>query len=470
MFTLSRSHFRQFRAVLRRAGIAKQLGGFGQRLLLISLGDRCVLRAKSESVAVELSVQVSCEPGRVVLPLEVLTACEARSDDPVTIRRSSADQVLVGWTDQQIPQQRQYDFDAGDDLPSFPTRPEQLAENEPNLWSALRDAIASAEQSRTRYALDCIQLRGEQGQIIATDGRQVLRQSGFHLPWPDDVLVSALPVLGCRELSSNSPVLIGRDDDWVTFAIGDWAISLKIEKDLRFPRVDSIIPAQSAVTSRMHLAETDAGFLTSALPKLPSREQLNAPVTVDLNGHVAIRSRGEEQTQATELLLANSRLEGSPITWQTNRDFLARAVKLGFREICLSDPRAPAMCEDARRQFIWALLEPQGAIPASADTIRIESPGAGPTPRASRSRAPRSSNRMSRPQNQQHDSAKADHSESESSTITTLIEEAEALRATLRDATAKLSTLIAGLKRQRKQTRLMRSTLQSLKALQAIDA
>lgn len=77
---------------------------------------------------------------------------------------------------------------------------------------------------------------------------------------------------------------------------------------------------------------------------------------------------------------------------------------------------------------------------------------------------------MSRPQNQQHDSVKADHSESESSTITALIDDAEALRATLRDATAKLSTLIAGLKRQRKQTRLMRSTLQSLKALQAIDA
>lgn len=77
---------------------------------------------------------------------------------------------------------------------------------------------------------------------------------------------------------------------------------------------------------------------------------------------------------------------------------------------------------------------------------------------------------MTRPRTPQNGSADAGQTVTEARTMTALIEDAEALKVALRDALSKTTALIAGLKRQRQQTRLMRSTLQSLKALQTLDA
>jgi hypothetical protein len=49
------------------------------------------------------------------------------------------------------------------------------------------------------------------------------------------------------------------------------------------------------------------------------------------------------------------------------------------------------------------------------------------------------------------------------------LEQATALRTTLRDAVNKTSELIRTLKREQKQSRLVRSTLASLKQIQAVD-
>ena len=50
-----------------------------------------------------------------------------------------------------------------------------------------------------------------------------------------------------------------------------------------------------------------------------------------------------------------------------------------------------------------------------------------------------------------------------------LMEEAEVLRDVLRDAYGRMTRLLAALKRQRQQSKLLKSTLSSLRQLQAID-
>ncbi len=51
-----------------------------------------------------------------------------------------------------------------------------------------------------------------------------------------------------------------------------------------------------------------------------------------------------------------------------------------------------------------------------------------------------------------------------------LIEDAENLKASLRDSLSKTSELIAGLKRHRKQSKAVQSTLNSLRQLQSLGA
>ena len=473
MYVLTRSQIRQFRAVLRRAKIGKQSTGNAPRFVIVGSGDRYALQAMSGSVAIELSVPATGPSGRIALPLDLLQTCEGHSADPITIRHTANDRISMEWIDQRIPQVREYDSLPADDVPLFPAIPEELSTNQSGCWSALRDAVGSAERSRTRYALDCLQLRGSTGQIVATDGQQALAQSGFTFPWTNDVLIPALDVLGCRELPQDVPVSIGRGGDWVTFVIGAWKIAVKIEKDAHFPKIDAVIPSTASTRSRLNLTNEDAQFLIAALPKLPSEDECHWPVTVELNGHVAIRGKAADDSPPTELILSHSRLHGEPVRWQTNRKLLTRAVRLGFRDVCLTDPESPAMCDDGQRQFVWAVLNSKCAIPSQADAVRIESPASG-VPSAVRKspRSPSRDNTRSKnlPVTDSQRTPAAEPVSADTTPITSLIDDAEALKTSLRDLLGKTKALVLGLKRQRRQSRLMRSTLNSLKQLQTIDA
>ena len=54
--------------------------------------------------------------------------------------------------------------------------------------------------------------------------------------------------------------------------------------------------------------------------------------------------------------------------------------------------------------------------------------------------------------------------------LAALIQEAEALHATLADAKSRTARLISGLRRHRKQSRLVNETLKSLRQLRLVDA
>ena len=61
-------------------------------------------------------------------------------------------------------------------------------------------------------------------------------------------------------------------------------------------------------------------------------------------------------------------------------------------------------------------------------------------------------------------------SAAETNATTSLIDQAETLRDSLQESLSQTRELITALKRQKKQSRLMKSTLASLRQLQSIDA
>jgi hypothetical protein len=118
--------------------------------------------------------------------------------------------------------------------------------------------------------------------------------------------------------------------------------------------------------------------------------------------------------------------------------------------------------------FVFMPLGKEGAVP-TGDHLRITSTG----------KAPKTSPKKERriiPMSQATTNGKNGHvastppvsSETVSKTpsINSLMEEAAELKSLLRDAYARVGRLLDGLKRQRHQSKLLRSTLTSLKQLQ----
>src|SRR5205814_5856991 len=124
-------------------------------------------------------------------------------------------------------------------LKDFPCEPDKLVSQPLHFLKALDDAAGTAAGEATRYALLHLELRGEKGQLVGTDGKQLLIQGGFSFPWKGDLLVPSLALFGCRELPQDVTVLVGHTESHVTLRVGPWTFHLTINKDGRFPCVEA---------------------------------------------------------------------------------------------------------------------------------------------------------------------------------------------------------------------------------------
>ena len=217
--------------------------------------------------------------------------------------------------------------------------------------------------------------------------------------------------------------------------------------------------------TRLRLDPEDARFLESALDRLPGGDELNSPVTVDLNGKVAVRATAPDQPQqVTELVLSRSSYTGSPVCICTNRAFLERALRLGFTEIGFTGVESPFVCRDPRRVYAVQPLSGGSSPGPDVEVIRIESSaatgGGGPCPDPPRDheetheRTRRTTNghepappaeTRTRTSARPAEASGTAGTEQPGTSLAALIQEAEALHATLADAKSRTARLIAGL-------------------------
>ena len=119
----------------------------------------------------------------LAIPLDALADFEGPADTPVVLEAVAPDRTVVRWEDRGIPQSREYSLITPvDRLEPMPAPPATWASNPAELLDALAEATETSTPDSTRYALECIQLQGNRGQIVATDGRQLLVRSGYSLP------------------------------------------------------------------------------------------------------------------------------------------------------------------------------------------------------------------------------------------------------------------------------------------------
>ena len=129
------------------------------------------------------------------------------------------------------------------DMAAVPDRAGQPANRGPDLWKALADASASTARETVRYALQKIQLRGRSGEVVGTDGRQLLIQSGFRFPFTRrcaDPQQHALRLQGAGR--QRGRIAVGADQRVRHAPGGAWTFFLPIDKQGSLPRVEEIIP------------------------------------------------------------------------------------------------------------------------------------------------------------------------------------------------------------------------------------
>src|SRR5579864_5925903 len=470
VISITRSQARALRAIFRRSVLGINIRGLIPPLVLRAETTKFRAQFRYDALAVEHVQQGVFRPEETIaVPLDALVDFDGRDETPVVFEVSDERQTVVRWVDRGIPQVKEYTVTEPLEFPQQPATFETFS-------AELLDALAAAREVSTenspRYALNCIQLRGRASEIVATDGHQLLIQSGFRFPWTDDLMVRRTRIFASKELPRDCPVEIGRTDGHVFLRAGAWTIALEVQTERRYPRVDQVIPDSKQAATHIALHAQDAQFLGQALDRLPGGDEPDSPVTVDCNGQLTIRARAAEGGPSTELVLARSSYAGEPVCFNTNRGFLDRAVRLGFSEIHVSSPEAPLVCRDARRTYAWQPLSKDSALGPADVAVRIESTSAGSVVEPARTEKVSVPVRKTTHKATHGTPVAVEPAKPETTngavpcTISSLIDEAVALHAALGEAKTQTQRLIIGLRRHRRRSKLVFSTLASLRQLQ----
>jgi hypothetical protein len=477
-----------------------------QHTCFIKAHDGLRLRCCTPDMGVELLHPGAHLADTVCLPFSALADIEGAEGSPVTLRRIDPNEAEANWQHRGVPQTRRYALPQ--ETQAFPVLPQKFASNPPGLLAALDDAMQAAAKVPSKFALDHVQLKGSGGEIVGTDSRQVLCQSGFSFPWSENVLIPRFGRIASKEFLGLASVGVGKTATHVVLQVRPWTFCFRINKDGRFAPVDDIMP-QKAPATRLRLDAQDVATLIRALPEMPGSEDGEACITVDLNGHAAIRARASGEKAATELLLNRSVIEGKPVRFCIDRNWLRRAGQLDFDTLGVFSPDRPVLCESENRKYLAMVLSSKCAIASSPDDVRVNSasdekaevkPPTAEGPAAElEAIAPhpepispaKEENRTMNEQDNgaaQAAAAPAKHgrslpparetsaSKGESNNLEVpspaksnrLEDDAVAIQKDLRALTHRLGQVIRDIRKQRRQHRLVKSTLASIQQLQQV--
>jgi hypothetical protein len=325
-------------------------------------------------------------------------------------------------------------------------------------------------------ALTRVQFAGKSGEVVGTDGRQLLVQSGFELPWQESLLLPALPVYHAPELHESEELRVGRTDSHVSLVSGPWTVLLAIDDKGRFPDYRAVVPKAECVPSVLALDAGDVEFLLETMPRLPAEDENHAPITLDLGKQAVLRVSHAEQV--TEVILVRSRVSGPTLRVVMQRRFLHRALKLHFNRIQVISRAVPLVCSDEKRTYLWMPLEGD-PVPPSPEAIRLVS--AATQQPAALSRRPPPRRREPMPQSNQpqprpprngagHGPQRLEPPPQAQATgdapgLEELIAEVETIRSALGETQARLGRLIAALKQHRRRNRTVEAAIASLREL-----
>ncbi|MBL8797392.1 MAG: hypothetical protein JNM56_26050 [Planctomycetia bacterium] len=471
MIELPRYLARNFRAVLRKSVLLHEPRTAVAGITLATGADGFTIRARQADIAVEHRLGGNFAADQLVVPSNAFADFEGTDALPVRLERSPKG-VTARWQERGLPRCQEYEWAAKDKPPDWPPTPQQWATLPPEFLQALDDAMQTASRESVRYATHRVQFRGGTGQLIATDGKQLLIQSEFNFPFQEDLLVSRIMAFGCHAVPPDKPVQIGRTNKFLTVQSGFWTFHLAIDAQARFPRAEEVIPKTKPVTV-FQVAPAERDFLLQVLPKLPGEKDDNAPVTLALNGHAVVRAKADGQSRTTEVVLEKSHVSGKALRFATCRAYVSRALQLGFGELAVVSPDTPILCRDQSRLYLWMPLGEKSALKPAANALRITPPVNGEHPSAvptsPRKRAMSTNGRNDHPTAVRPPPPVPPATNGSPPSPLSLVEEAEALQNLLREALARTTRLVAGLKQQKKQQRLVSSTLASLRQLQQVQ-
>lgn len=448
MIAVPRREAARFRAALRRCVVGRPRG-LAPPIGCQQTRETLTLSAILGETAISLSVPaIERSPARIVIPFAILEAIENASADVAVLEEVAGGGVRCRWQEGNESKEANGDSspDATAPFPKLPLPSSWQTESSSLLAALHACGKTAAREPNSRYAMNRLQWRGKEGQLAATDGRELLVWGGFR-SLPESRLVPAIPIFGAREFADASEARIGQTAKHVVVAAGPWTVWLVTDQRGRFPDILSVFPKSSRL-SRILLDDEDASDILRALPGAARDEEGRVVVRLEFASRPVARLGVD-----VEVPLDRSKSTGPALALTLDGRYLERALSLGFREVRAAASQEGVHFRDSHRSYVVARIHPDVGMTPRQDLEGAASP-------AMHSLSRNGDSDMADRNGPEHPERPAVET-----TPVDPLAEAEALRAALTEVVRRIGRLITGLRQFQKQRRALQSAWTSLRSL-----
>lgn len=456
MIAITRRSFRRFRAACSRCTAGRARGSAPPVVLRQNKG-RITLTVTFPEVTLELALPTPAnESETLVVPMAVLDEIGSTSVELAELESTGMLKGTARWHEGVRTKMHPIDLILpGKQHDSLP-RPQELKTVSARLLEALHEAGRTSSREDGRYALSRVQVRGAQGQVIATDGKVAVIFEAFSFPFTEDVLVPAVPLFGCPEVGAEKGVRVGRTRAHLVVSVGDWTVWLSVASSGKFPDVAAAIP--TSAPTNVALDRADVARVLPQLPQLPGQTHEHRPVTLDTDKFLTVCGYDEQSREQKDIALAQSAVTGPATRVVLDRRALARILALGCNTLKLTPDKALVGMGDQVTVLV-APLDPQLAAPAKNTSKSITGPAQATAP------IPDMNPERSTMKSDTNGTTHNGHRQPRADELLDPLAAAEELRDALGAVLTKVTQLITALKATRKEKKVLSSIWAGLKQL-----
>ena len=348
----------------------------------------------------------------------------------------------------------------------------------PEFKQGLKEALECASTDSSRAILNgaCVDVDPKKGHyLVGTNGCHLYAGNSYRFNFKEPVLLRAHKLI----------VWSGLADD------GDWELSASATKDTAwfklttkhwdyvgrqmcgaYPNWRQVVPEPNSKWTKITFPEPAVEMLLRSVPLLPGADVYNCPVTLEAGaGGLKIKGRGKDDTEFTTIDVPDAQVFGKPATTNVNREYLLKALRFGLLSLVIEDELSAMVFNQGGKTMVVMPVRPSAVTPTAAKpetTAETTTPPVTAVPSAEE-RKPEM-NTMTPPE---RGNLKPTTKPAEPQTTTSLIDQVEQVKESLKNVIRDLTTLADGVKLAEKEKRASEKEVETargvLKKLQSVS-
>ena len=268
-----------------------------------------------------------------------------------------------------------------DEFPRVPKVNQSAIRLEPEFGTALRQALECCSDNPARPLINgaCLDVRDKQFHyVVGTNGGVLFSANCFGFDLPQSVIIPDCPFLEWTGFLDQEPGLLSVEPGqaaqparegqparearpgYVKLQTGPWTFITE-EIPGKFPDWRQVLPEIGSLGTLINLSEEAVQQMLQLIPRLPGDDSPNYPLRLRVDWqHLRLEGQNKDQQEWTSISIQSVRVTGKPVAVVLNRQYLAKALRFGLKQLEVEDELCPVLFSSGGKKLVIMPINLEG--------------------------------------------------------------------------------------------------------------